>query len=84
MIEAREELIARGVIEVEPASDSRAEGQELGGPEALGQTRIAGEDDAEELFGIELLAGENAELAKDRREGLLGLVDDEDGCGGII
>ncbi len=42
-------------------------------------SRIAGEDDTEELFAIELFAGEDAELAEDGGEGFLGFVDDEHG-----
>lgn len=37
MVEASEQLVARGVIEGQPPADSRAERQELGGPESLGQ-----------------------------------------------
>ena len=70
----------RGVVEGEPASDARAEGQQLGGAQALGQSRVAGEDDAEQLLGVEVLAGQDAQLAEDGGEGLLGLVDDEDGA----
>ena len=80
MIETSEQLLARGVIDGETTADARAKGQELGRAETLGQSRVAGEDDAEELFAIELFAGQDAQLAEDSGEGLLGLVDDEDGA----
>ncbi len=53
---------------------------QLGGAESLGESGISGEDDAEQLFGIELFAGENTELREDGGEGFLGLVDDENGA----
>jgi transposase len=59
VIEAGEELVARGVVQREPSPDARAEGQELGGAEPLGQARVAGEDDAEQLLAVEVLAGED-------------------------
>ena len=69
----------RGVVEDESAADARAERQELGRAQSLGEPRVAGEDDAEELLGIEVLAGEDAQLVEDGGEGLLRFVDDEDG-----
>ena len=51
VIEAREQLIARGVIEHEAAADARAEGEQFGSAQSLGQTRVTGENDAEKLFG---------------------------------
>jgi hypothetical protein len=79
MVEASEELVARGVVEDEPATDAAAEGQELFLSEALGQAAVAGEDDAEQGARVEFLAGEEAELVEDGIEHLLSLVDDEDG-----
>jgi hypothetical protein len=72
------ELVARGVVEREAATDPRAEREELRRPKALGEARVAGEDDAEELLGVEVLAREDPELVEDGRQGLLRLVDDED------
>lgn len=43
-----------------------------------------GEDDAQELPGVEVVAGEDAQLVEDGGERFLGLVDDQDGpheCG---
>src|ERR1019366_1447516 len=54
-----EQLGARGVARGERSRDARAEGQELGGAEPLGQARVAGEDDAEQLLAVEVLAGED-------------------------
>ena len=56
MIETSEQLVARGVVEHEPAPDAAAERQKLGCTQALDEARIAGEDDAEQLAGVELLA----------------------------
>ena len=64
MIEAREGLVARGVVEEETPPDARAEGQQLGIAEALGEACVACEDDAEELLGIEVFAGEDASRAR--------------------
>ena len=58
----------------EPRGSSSAAAQ------ALGEPGVAGEDDAEQLLGVEVLAGEDAQLAEDGGEGLLGLVDDEHGA----
>jgi len=80
MIEAGQKLVARGVVEIEPPSDAGAERQEFGCSQTLRQTRIAGEDDAEQLFGVELFTGQDAKLTEDRSERFLGLVDDEDGA----
>ena len=55
-------------------------GRSSAAAEALGEAGVAGEDDAEQLLGIEVLAGEDAQLAEDGGEGLLGLVDDEHGA----
>src|SRR5690606_12092951 len=40
---------------------------------------VTDEDDAEERLGVELLAGQDAQLVQDGREHFLGLVDDEHG-----
>ena len=80
VVKAGEELVSGGVLEDEAATDAAAEGKELGDAKALGETGIAGEDDAEELARIELLGGEDSDLVEDGGEGLLGLVDDEDGA----
>jgi hypothetical protein len=77
VIEAGEQLVARGVVERETPPDSGPQGQELRGAKALGQAGVAGKDDAEQLFGIEFFAGENPQLAQHGREGLLRLVDNE-------
>ena len=66
VVEAGEQLVAGGVLEDEAAADAGAEGQQLGGAEALGEAGVAGEDDAEELSGVEVLAGEDAQLARAR------------------
>ena len=50
VVEAGEQLVAGGVVEDEAAADARAEGEELGGAEALGEAGVAGEDDAEQLL----------------------------------
>jgi hypothetical protein len=81
MIEASEELVAGGVLEDEATADTTAEGEEIRGTEAFDEAPVAGEDDAEQLAGIEILAGEETELGKDGGVGLLRLVDDEDGPG---
>jgi len=80
VVEAGEQLVSRGCLQGEAAADAAAEGGQLGGPESMGEAPVAGEDDAEELARIEVLAGEDAQLAEDGGEGLLGLVDDEDGA----
>ncbi len=80
MVEAREQLALGGVVEGQPSADARAEGQELGRAESLGQAGVASEDNAEQLFAVELLAGQDAQLAEDGGESLLGLVDDEHGA----
>src|SRR5258708_26372965 len=80
VIEAGEQLVARGVVEGQTPPYSGTEGQELRGAKAIGQAGIAGEDDAEQLFGIEVFAGENAQLAEHSGESFLGFVDDEDGA----
>ena len=59
-------------------ADARAEREEVWGAEALRESGVACEDDAEELLGVEVLAGEDAQLVEDGGESLLGLVDDED------
>ena len=79
MVEASEQLVAGGVVEGESAADARAEGEKLWGAESFGQSRIAGEDDAEQLLAVEVLAGQDAQLAEDGGEGFLCLVDDEHG-----
>ena len=79
VVEAREQLVSLSVIEDEPSSDPAAERQEVWGPKALDEAGVSGEYDAEELAGVELLAGEDAQLVEDGDEGLLRLVDDEDG-----
>ena len=50
-------------------------GSRVGGAQPLGESGIAREDDAEQLLGIEILAGEDSQLAEDGGEGLLRLVD---------
>ncbi len=80
MIEAGQKLVARGVIEIEPPANPGAEGLQLRRAKSLGESRIAGEDDTEELFAIELFAGEDAELLEHGGEGFLGFVDDEHGA----
>ena len=50
MIEASEELVARGVIKHEPAANAAAERQKLG--RALDEARVTCEDDAEQLAGV--------------------------------
>ena len=80
VVEAGEELVAIGVVEDEATANAAAEGEELRGAEALGEAEVAGEDDAEELLGVEVLAGEDAEFAEDGGERFLRLVDDEDGA----
>ena len=49
VLEAGEELLARGIIEHEPPTDTGAEGQKLGGAQAFGEASVAGEDDTEQL-----------------------------------
>ncbi len=78
VVEARKKRVARDVIEGEAAADATAEWGEFGRTQAVGEPGVAGEHDAEELPGIEILAGEHAQLAEDGVERLLGLVDDQD------
>jgi hypothetical protein len=66
VIETGEQFVARGVVEDQAPADATAEGEQLGSAEALGQTGVAGEDDAEQLLGIELFAGQDPELVEDR------------------
>ncbi len=79
VIEAGEQLVARGIVEHEPAADAAAERQKLGRAQALDEARVASEDDAEQLARVELLAGQDTQLVEDGREGFLGLVDDQTG-----
>src|SRR5258708_5881657 len=81
VVEAGEELVALRVVKNETASDPAAERKQVWSAKALAESGVPGEDDAEELTGIELFAGENAQLVEDGGEGLLGLIDDEDGPG---
>ena len=81
VVEGGGQRIALGVVEVEAAADAAAEARQVRVLEALGKTMVAGEDDAEELLGVEALAGEDAELVEDVGEHLLGLVDDEHRAG---
>jgi hypothetical protein len=79
VVEASEQLARGGVFEDEAAADPAAERKEIGATEALEEASVAGEDDGEELAGIEVFAGEDAELVEDGSECFLGLVEDEDG-----
>ncbi len=79
MVKAGEQLVAGRVVESESPSNARAKGKELLGAKSLGEAGVSSEDDAEELFGVELLAGEDAQLAEDGGERFLGFVDDEHG-----
>lgn len=81
VVETGEQLVVRGIVEDEAAADPRAEWQELRRAEAIGEARVAGEDDAEELSGVEVFAGEDAQLVEDGSGGLLRFVDDQHGPG---
>ena len=59
-VEAGEQLVAGGVVEGESSPDARAERERVGRAESLGQSRVAGEDDAEQLLAIEIFAGQDA------------------------
>jgi hypothetical protein len=50
--EGRGESRLGRVVERQPPADTRAEGQDLRGAESFGQSGVAGEDDAEQLFAI--------------------------------
>ena len=60
VVEAGEKLVALGVVENEAATDPATEREEIGAAKALDEASVAGEHDAEELTGIEGLAGEHA------------------------
>jgi hypothetical protein len=79
MVEAGEQLVARGVVERESASDARAQREQLGRAHTLGESCVTRKDDAKELLGVEVFARENAQLAENGGECLLRFVDDEDG-----
>lgn len=79
VVEAEEQLFARGVVEMQTAADAAAQGHEVGMTQPLGEPPVTDEDDAEERLGVELLAGQDAQLVQDGREHFLGLVDDEHG-----
>jgi hypothetical protein len=79
VVETGEKLVARSVFQDETAADAAAEGQEVRGAQLVDEAMVAGEDDTEELVGIEVFTGEDTKLAEDGSQGFLGLVDDEDG-----
>ena len=81
MVEAGQELVAGGVLEDEVTADAITEGEQIRGTEALDEASVTGEDDAEKLPGIEILAGQEAELGEDGGERLLSFIDDEDRAG---
>jgi hypothetical protein len=80
MVEASEELVARGIFEDKTAPNAAAKRQEVRGAELVDEAMVTGKDDTEELTGVEILAGKGAKLAEDADEGLLGLINDEDGA----
>lgn len=80
MVEAGAKLFGGLVIEHEPAPNTTTEGHQVGRAESLGQSFIAGEDDAEKRAGIEVLAGKQAQLVEDIGAHLLGLINEEDGA----
>jgi hypothetical protein len=80
MIKASKKLITRGVVESKATTDPGTEWQKLGGAKSFWKARITGEDDAEELLGIEIFACENPELIENGGERLLCLVNDKDGA----
>jgi hypothetical protein len=47
MVEAGEQLVARGILEHETATDAAAEWEQLGCPQALDQTGVAGKHNAQ-------------------------------------
>ena len=79
MVEAGEQFVARGVVQHEAAADAAADGEQVRLAEAVGQALVAAEDDGQELAGIEFFGAQDAQLAKDGGQGLLGLIDEEDG-----
>ncbi len=81
VVEASAQGVSLGVVEVKAPADAASEGQQVGVPKALGQSRVAGEDDAQQLLGVEAPGGEDPQLAEDVGEHLLGFVDDEHGAG---
>ena len=73
------ELLPGGVLQGEPDPDAGAQGQEVFAPQEIGEATVAGEDDGEQRAGVELGAGQQAQLAEHGGEHLLGLVDEEHG-----
>jgi hypothetical protein len=80
VVEAGEELVVASITEDEASSDAAAEREQVGSAQALWETLVAGKDDAEELLGVEVFAGEDSDLVEDGGEGFLCFVDDEDGA----
>jgi hypothetical protein len=78
LIEAGCQLVSGGVVEVEATADTAAKRQQLGSAQPVVQTAVAGEEDTQKLARVEILAGENTQLAEHLGERLLRLVDDED------
>ena len=56
----------------------RLQGQEFGAAQTFRQALVPGENHAEELARVEVLAGQDSEFAKDAVDDLLCLVENED------
>src|SRR5690606_15967229 len=64
VIQAGEHLVPRRVFEEQTSTDAAANGLEVALVQAVEEPAVAGEDHAEERTRVELLAGEDAQLAE--------------------
>ena len=72
------EEFGRGLgVEVESEPDAAGDGQELGVAEQLGEPLVATENDGEKASGVEVGAGEDAELGKHGGVHFLSFIDEQ-------
>ena len=80
MAQAGAQLVAPGVLQGQAHADAGAQREQILAPQELGEAAVAGEDDAEQRAGVELGAGQHAQLAEHGGKHLLRFVDEEHGA----